>query len=117
MVRITGWSSTTRSSFRSSPSSPRSFRAAAMSIAEAGTTPAPEGLARACVNWPLTNFAHCRNTEYPGGHSMNEVKWRDARRELEVDVAIIGAGPAGLTAGYLLTKQGLSVAIIEKDPV
>lgn len=35
--------------------------------------------------------------------------------ELEVDVAIIGAGPAGLTAGYLLTKQGKSVAIIEKD--
>ena len=32
-----------------------------------------------------------------------------------VDVAIIGAGPAGLTAGYLLTKQGFSVAIIEKD--
>jgi protoporphyrinogen oxidase len=31
------------------------------------------------------------------------------------DVAIIGAGPAGLTAGYLLTKAGLSVAIIEKD--
>ncbi len=34
---------------------------------------------------------------------------------LSVDVAIIGAGPAGLTAGYLLTKQGRSVAIIEKD--
>jgi protoporphyrinogen oxidase len=33
----------------------------------------------------------------------------------DVDVAIIGAGPAGLTAGYLLTKAGLSVAIIEKD--
>lgn len=32
-----------------------------------------------------------------------------------VDVAIIGAGPAGLTAGYLLTKAGLSVEIIEKD--
>lgn len=32
-----------------------------------------------------------------------------------VDVAIIGAGPAGLTAGYLLTKAGLSVAVIEKD--
>ncbi|WP_375250286.1 NAD(P)/FAD-dependent oxidoreductase [Sphingomonas sp.] len=32
-----------------------------------------------------------------------------------VDVAIIGAGPAGLTAGYLLTKAGYSVAIIEKD--
>lgn len=32
-----------------------------------------------------------------------------------VDVAIIGAGPAGLTAGYLLTKAGLTVEIIEKD--
>ncbi len=36
-------------------------------------------------------------------------------RQLDVDVAIIGAGPAGLTAGYLLTKQGKTVAIIEKD--
>ncbi|MCC6926680.1 NAD(P)/FAD-dependent oxidoreductase [Novosphingobium sp.] len=36
-------------------------------------------------------------------------------REKSVDVAIIGAGPAGLTAGYLLTKAGLSVAVIEKD--
>jgi protoporphyrinogen oxidase len=32
-----------------------------------------------------------------------------------VDVAIIGAGPAGLTAAYLLTKKGYSVSIIEKD--
>ncbi len=32
-----------------------------------------------------------------------------------VDVAIIGAGPAGLTAGYLLSKKGYSVTIIEKD--
>ena len=36
--------------------------------------------------------------------------------ETSVDVAIIGAGPAGLTAAYLLTKAGLSVAVIEKDP-
>lgn len=42
-------------------------------------------------------------------------KTRDADAGV-VDVAIIGAGPAGLTAGYLLTKAGLSVAIIEKDP-
>ena len=34
-----------------------------------------------------------------------------------VDVAIIGAGPAGLTAAYLLTKAGTSVTVIEKDPV
>ena len=36
-------------------------------------------------------------------------------RDKTVDVAIIGAGPAGLTAGYLLTRAGLSVAIIEQD--
>jgi len=34
-----------------------------------------------------------------------------------VDVAIIGAGPAGLTAAYQLTKLGYSVTVIEKDPV
>ncbi len=32
-----------------------------------------------------------------------------------VDVAIIGAGPSGLTAAYLLTKKGYSVTVIEKD--
>ncbi len=35
----------------------------------------------------------------------------------DVDVLIVGAGPAGLTAGYLLTQRGKSVAIIERDPV
>jgi protoporphyrinogen oxidase len=38
------------------------------------------------------------------------------RTEQNVDVAVIGAGPAGLTAAYLLTKQGYSVTVIEKDP-
>ena len=32
------------------------------------------------------------------------------------DVAIIGAGPAGLTAAYLLGKAGYSVVVIERDP-
>ncbi|RVT43655.1 NAD(P)/FAD-dependent oxidoreductase [Sphingobium algorifonticola] len=38
------------------------------------------------------------------------------RADTGVDVAIIGAGPAGLTAAYLLTQQGYSVTVIEKDP-
>ena len=37
------------------------------------------------------------------------------RQPIAVDVAIVGAGPAGLTAGYLLTKAGKTVAIIEQD--
>src|SRR5437773_12329416 len=32
-------------------------------------------------------------------------------------VAIIGAGPAGLTAAYLLAKQGVEVTVLEADPV
>jgi protoporphyrinogen oxidase len=31
-------------------------------------------------------------------------------------IAIIGAGPAGLTAGYLLGKSGVPVVILEADP-
>jgi protoporphyrinogen oxidase len=34
----------------------------------------------------------------------------------ETSVAIIGAGPAGLTAGYLLSKEKVSVTILEADP-
>jgi protoporphyrinogen oxidase len=33
------------------------------------------------------------------------------------EVFVIGAGPAGLTASYLLTKQGVSTTVIEADPV
>ena len=33
------------------------------------------------------------------------------------DVFVIGAGPAGLTAAYCLTKENVSVVVIEKDPI
>ena len=35
----------------------------------------------------------------------------------DADVFVIGAGPAGLTAAYCLTKETPSVIVIEKDPV
>ncbi len=34
----------------------------------------------------------------------------------KVKVAVIGAGPAGLTAAYLLSKSGNNVVVFEKDP-
>lgn len=33
------------------------------------------------------------------------------------ETLVIGAGPAGLTAGYLLSKHGRSVTVLERDPV
>lgn len=35
-------------------------------------------------------------------------------KSLEVDVAIVGAGPAGMVCGYYLAKKGRSVAIFER---
>ncbi|MBN2802610.1 MAG: NAD(P)-binding protein, partial [Deltaproteobacteria bacterium] len=34
-----------------------------------------------------------------------------------LDVVVIGAGPGGLTAGALLAKAGLKIALIEEQPV
>jgi len=36
---------------------------------------------------------------------------------VDAEVLIVGAGPAGLTAGYCLSKAGRSVLIVEKDPL
>src|SRR5690349_29560 len=35
---------------------------------------------------------------------------------MQTHVAIIGAGPAGLTAAYQLAKENISVTVIESDP-
>src|ERR1700742_1123083 len=36
---------------------------------------------------------------------------------MQTKVAIIGAGPAGLTAGYLLSKNDVDVVVLELDPL
>ena len=35
---------------------------------------------------------------------------------MRTSVVCIGAGPAGLTAAYLLSKQGVGVTVLESDP-
>lgn len=39
---------------------------------------------------------------------------RKLLEHLENDVVIVGAGPAGLTAGYYLSKSGLKTTVVEK---
>src|SRR5216110_4143947 len=36
---------------------------------------------------------------------------------MKTRVVIIGAGPAGLTAGYLLSKEEVNLVVLEADPI
>ena len=49
------------------------------------------------------------------GHQRLGHRIRDSA--VDSDVFVIGAGPAGLTAAYCLTKEARSVIVIERDPI
>lgn len=51
-------------------------------------------------------MASTQSTDYP-----------PLREDIDVDVAIVGGGMVGITAGYLLKKEGMKVAIIEADRI
>ncbi|GIV54632.1 MAG: hypothetical protein KatS3mg039_1150 [Candidatus Kapaibacterium sp.] len=53
---------------------------------------------------------------YIRDHQTNTLDWQ-ATRSSSIDVAIVGAGPAGLTAAALLRTAGYDVALIENEPV
>src|SRR5213075_2620691 len=42
-------------------------------------------------------------------------KFDSLSHDLETDVAIIGGGLTGLTAAYLLTREGAKVAVLERQ--
>src|SRR6266571_5988335 len=48
-------------------------------------------------------------------HGDGPARSRKIRVAMVGDVCVIGAGPAGLTAAYLLTKEGVPTAVIERD--
>jgi glycine/D-amino acid oxidase-like deaminating enzyme len=47
----------------------------------------------------------------------HDIQYPELGEDIEVDVAIVGAGIAGLTAGYLLKQRGFTVAVLEKDTI
>ncbi len=49
--------------------------------------------------------------------STSETDYPKLDKDLHVDVAVIGGGIAGITTAYLLTLEGLRVAVIEADRV
>ncbi|MBM4433467.1 MAG: thiazole biosynthesis protein, partial [Chloroflexi bacterium] len=47
--------------------------------------------------------------------AITETYMKDLTEAMEVDVAIAGAGPSGMTAGYYLAKAGFKTVIFEKQ--
>ena len=72
---------------------------------------------------------HCTRKDYEGSVRIREVKKRlsesysdEYRKEIwepygegDVNAAVIGAGPAGLSAAYFLRRAGFNVTVFEKD--
>ena len=46
--------------------------------------------------------------------AITESYMKDLIDAMELDVAIVGAGPAGITAAYYLAKRGIKIAIFER---
>ncbi len=53
---------------------------------------------------------------YIRDHQTSTLKWHSARKHV-VDVAIVGAGPAGLAAALRLQTDGYQIALIENEPI
>src|SRR3954467_6586316 len=60
-------------------------------------------------NMPKFPKTYWREIELPAFNTLEQ--------DLSVDVAIVGAGITGITAAYLLSKEGLKVAILEAGSV
>lgn len=52
-------------------------------------------------------------------HILNKMESESTseNKKLDKKVVIIGAGPAGLTAAYELSKEGIPSVVLEKDSV
>ncbi len=70
---------------------------------DTGDALAIRGIKRFLTDWELGSGEYSEAAPFP--------------RKYDEKVAIIGSGPAGLTAGYYLAREGYDVTIFEKFPV
>ena len=49
--------------------------------------------------------------------TSKQKKFEQLKENIDADVCIIGAGITGITTAYLLAKQGIKVALLEKNEV
>lgn len=73
----------------------------------------------ACRHECLNEAISIRNLKLAALERDPDKVWKRARKQLPdtgKKVAVVGAGPCGLTAGYYLRKQGHSVTVFEGQP-
>ena len=49
--------------------------------------------------------------------STDPTSYPQLEEDIKVDVAVIGGGIVGITSAYLLSQQGVKVAVIEADRI
>jgi len=73
----------------------------------------PEGSRRERMSAPRSRQAPAPNGTVPPAHDSGVPERAVAQIRPGDRVVVIGAGPAGLTAAYLLSKQGYAVTVLE----
>lgn len=68
-----------------------------------------------CNRRKLEGSVNIKNVERFLGDRFSHLKARPPEKETGKRVAVVGSGPAGLTAAYFLRKAGHTVVVFEKD--
>ncbi len=74
----------------------------------------------ACKRNCLNEGISIRNLKRTAVENDQAREWKSRQKQLPASgktVAVIGAGPCGLTAAFYLSKQGHKVTVLEKEPV
>src|SRR5258707_1040513 len=80
-----------------------------------GDVSSPEQRWRNTILLRSSHNRPCGSESPPMSRAPEHASPSSAPLPAEIDIFVIGAGPAGLTTAYCLTKETPSVVVIEKD--